>query len=576
MIEICNLNFHYFGKNSEALKDINLKISKGEFVLITGLSGSGKSTLIRAINGLIPNFYGGRISGSVKVLDMNVFEKKPRILAQKIGMVFQNPENQLFMNNVESELVFGLENINLSRNEIENRLNDTIELLGLESMRKRAISSLSGGEKQKVAIGAILAMQPEILILDEPTSELDPKSAEEILHVVQNLNKKLGITVILIEHRIDRVIEYVDRLIIMNDGQIIQDGKPNQIFLKENNSNQFFIPPIIKFFLEIIKHKKILSKYQISPNHIPNNIQEFSLILKEFFEDLKFSEGNTKYFQQNKGQYMQKFLDSTPLVEFKDVHFEYEKNNIILSNINFEAYPGEFIAIIGDNGVGKTTFLKLFNGLLRPRNGTIKINGKNMKNLSVAQISRDVGYIFQNPSIQFYQDTVKEELEVVLKNFKIHSENAKKLLEEYSERLDLKSLLSIYPRYLSYGEQQRTALATMLVIQPKILIMDEPTHGMDALQKDHFFNYLDEYRKKGNIVILVTHDIESLTKYPERILFFSEGKIILDDFSENVLSHPITSKFTPQINRLIKNFPNLPNKIIRTEELLELVENAEI
>ena len=251
MIEICNLNFHYFGKNSEALKDINLKISKGEFVLITGLSGSGKSTLIRAINGLIPNFYGGRISGSVKALEMNVFEKKPRILAQKIGMVFQNPENQLFMNNVESELVFGLENIKLSRNEIESRLNDTIELLGLELMRKRSINSLSGGEKQKVAIGAILAMQPEILILDEPTSELDPKSAEEILQVVQNLNKNLGITVILIEHRIDRVIEYVDRLIIMKDGQIIQDGKPNQIFLKENNSNQFFIPPIIKFFLEI-------------------------------------------------------------------------------------------------------------------------------------------------------------------------------------------------------------------------------------------------------------------------------------------------------------------------------------
>ncbi len=573
MIEISNLNFHYFGKNSEALKDIDLKISKGEFVLLTGLSGSGKSTLIRALNGLIPNFYGGRISGTVKALDMNVFEEKPRNLAKKIGMVFQNPENQLFMNNVESELVFGLENIRLSKSEIKVRLDETIELLGLELIRKRSISSLSGGEKQKVAIGAILAMQPEILILDEPTSELDQKSAEEILQVIQNLNKKLGITVILIEHRIDRVIEYVDRIIIMKEGQIIHDGKPKQIYLVENNINKFFIPPIIKLFLEIMKRKNIPLRYQISPNEIPINIEECSLILKELLENLKVNEDSMKSFQQKERLYMQQFNDSAPLVEFTDVDFEFEKNNIILSKINFKAYPGEFIAIIGDNGAGKTTFLKLFNGLLRPKNGLIKINGKNVKNLSVAQISRDVGYIFQNPSIQFYQDTVKEELEVVLKNFKIHSENAKKLLEEYSDRLDLKSLLSIYPRYLSYGEQQRAALASMLVIQPKILIMDEPTHGMDALQKEHFFNYLDEYRKKGNLVILVTHDIESLTKYPERILFFSGGKIILDDLSKNVLSHPKAIQFSPQINRLIKLFPNLPNKIIKIEEILEMIEN---
>jgi len=325
MIEINNLNFSYFGKNSEALKDINLKISKGEFVLLTGLSGSGKSTLIRSINGLIPNFYGGRISGSVKALNLNVFENKPRNLAQKIGMVFQNPENQLFMNNVESELVFGLENINLSKNEIKSRLNETIELLGLELLRKRAISSLSGGEKQKVAIGAILAMQPEILILDEPTSELDPKSAEEILQVVQNLNKKLGITVILIEHRIDRVIEYVDRLIIMKDGQIIQDGKPKQIYNEENNSNIFFVPPVIKLFLEIRKHKNLLLKYNIIPNDIPINVYESSKILKEFFENLKVDERYTKYYQQNKEHYMQKFINSNPLVEFLNVNFEYEK-----------------------------------------------------------------------------------------------------------------------------------------------------------------------------------------------------------------------------------------------------------
>ena len=251
MIQVTNFSFTYINEIKPALSNINLNITDGEFILLAGQSGSGKSTLIRAFNGLIPNFYGGRYSGKVIVEDHNVKEYPTRFLSKYVGMVFQNPDNQLFMNDVESEIAFGLENLNLSRKLIKIRIEETLNAVGISNLKNRAINSLSGGEKQRVAICAVLAMEPKVLILDEPTAELDPKSAEDVLMIVQKLNKEFGLSVILVEHRIERVINFVDRIIVMKSGRILYDDIPRKILKNDLLSDGIFIPPIIQLYFQL-------------------------------------------------------------------------------------------------------------------------------------------------------------------------------------------------------------------------------------------------------------------------------------------------------------------------------------
>ena len=277
MIEIDRLNFKYNDSQHPILVDVNLKFKPGDFILIVGPSGSGKSTLVRTINALIPNFYGGRISGSVNVQDMNVFNTPTRIMAGKVGMIFQNPENQLFMSDVESEIAFGMENLNFPKKIMKKRMEEILNSFGIAHLREKSIASLSGGEKQKVAIASVIAMNPEILILDEPTAELDPRSAEEILNIVQKLNNELGVTILLIEHRVDRVIQYADRIIVIDNGKIIADTTPKICFYNGIDLENLgvTVPPVIKVFNEIRKKHPEITARPLTVGECRTHLQEF-------------------------------------------------------------------------------------------------------------------------------------------------------------------------------------------------------------------------------------------------------------------------------------------------------------
>lgn len=562
LIKIVNFSFHYNNSLKSSLNNINLEISKGEFILITGKSGCGKTTLIRTFNGLVPHFYGGIIKGNVKVFGINPISCNVKDFGGKIGYVFQNPDNQLIMSNVERELAFGMENLLINRADMIQRIDRILKLMNIEHLKNREISSLSGGEKQKIAIASILCLEPEIIVLDEPTSELDPQSANDILDLIVKIHNELNITIVITEHRLERLIHEVNRLIIMEDGQIKKDGSPRTVLKDSKNVNFSFA--ILRLYEKIIqKSNESLDQRDLV---LPLTLDEAETFCKLVFNSISLSEAKT-YFNFNLNPNHSNNEEN--IIEIKNVCFDYKAKLGALQNICITIKKEEFVGIIGENGSGKTTLLKLLMGLINPKTGTITIEGSDISKKSIAKLSKTVGLMFQNPGIQFYRDTLRKEYKAIVNNYIEDTKDIELRISEMLEFFNLGDYAETYPKYLSMGELQKAALGSVLISRPKILTLDEPTHGMDYLQKKHFFDFLDEYRKLGNTVIVVSHDIELLSKYAKRIIILENGKIIADGETHKILSE--FDKFSPTINRLIKYFPFLPQEILNEDELVEVM-----
>jgi energy-coupling factor transport system ATP-binding protein len=556
LIKIDNFTFYYSGAEEPALRDINLRIEDGEFVLVTGPSGGGKSSFCRCLNGLIPHFYGGKVMGSVEVQGLNVVSHSPKEMATRVGMIFQDPENQLVTLDVEREIAFGLENLAFPRDLIAKRLEESLDTLGISSLRYRQVHELSGGEKQKVAIASILALHPEILILDEPTSELDPKSAEEVLAIAQRLNDELGITVILIEHRLDRVIQHVDRLLVLDGGRVVADGSTREVL---SNSYQEItgigvgLPPIIRL-------AQGLKDASIGVDGMPLTVKEGRVMLNGLFRKPFKSPpdpGGKSYGRM--------------VVNVEKLWYVYPEGPAALKNISLSLCEGEFLAIMGRNASGKTTLVKHFNGLLKPARGIVAIDGTDTRKATVAELASKVGFVFQNPNDHLFADTVEEEIAFPLRNRGLGGIEVELRVGEMLRRFGLEEYRSQYPRSLSGGEKQRVALASVLVVQPKILILDEPTRGMDYRLKSDLMSLLREYTNQGNIVVLVTHDVETVAEYADRVILLSEGEIVVDGKKRDVLSRALL--FSPQINRLVQAFGkySVPDNILTASELLQVL-----
>ena len=556
MIKIKDFTFHYSGAEKPALKDINLEIEDGEFVLVTGPSAGGKSSLCRCINGLIPHFYGGKVAGRVEVQGLDTAKHSPRELATKAGMIFQDPENQLVTQDVEREIAFGLENLAFPRDLIARRIEESLYTIGIADLRQRPLHELSGGEKQKVAIASVLALHPEVLMLDEPTSELDPKSAEEVLSIAQRLNDELGITVILIEHRLDRVIQHADRLMVLDGGEIVVDGKTRDVLhrnYQELCQAGVGIPPIIR-----LAHQ--LKEMGVAHAETPLTVKEGRLMLQEVFQKV-----SGKLPQPDeKG-------DGRPVIEVEKLWHVYDNGPAALRNVNLKVRGGEFVAIMGRNASGKTTLVKHLNGLLSPTRGVVSVDGIDTRKTTVAGLARKVGFVFQNPNDHLFADTVEEEVAFPLKNLGLGSGEVRSRIDEVLARFRLEEYRKKYPRDLSGGEKQRVALASVLAIQPGILILDEPTRGMEYRLKAELMSFLHEYAGQGNSVILVTHDVETVAEYAARVILLSEGSIVVDGDKREVLSRALL--FSPQINRLVQAFGKygVPDDILTVEEVLGLL-----
>ncbi len=534
-IQFRNLSYSYPGASEPALSDVTLDIADGEFVLVAGPSGAGKSTLLRCLNGLVPHFTGGTVQGDIDVGEHDPVDEGPQTLSRVVGFVFQDPEAQFVVDRVEDEIAFALENAAVPPTEMRLRVEEVLHLLDLAPLRDRQLDTLSGGEKQKVAIAAALALRPQILALDEPTSQLDPQSAEDVLQALVRLNQDMGLTIVLAEHRLERVLPYVDRLIYLSDpDHRVLSGPPRQI-LKQVDLN----PPLVE-----------LGK-GLGWDPLPLTVKEgrrFANGVRRRLRDpgsRRGGNGRTRAGQENvpRGERLER--DQDRAFAIKDLHFAYN-GRPILQGIDVQIAPGELVALMGRNGSGKTTLLKCVIGLLKPERGQIKMDEGSLIGRETAEISRKVGYLPQEPSDLLFADSVGEELTITLRNHDL-LDRPPIAPDDLLARLDLEKLKASYPRDLSAGQRQRVALGAVTVTKPRLLLLDEPTRGLDYHAKRQLVSLLREWQAEGTSILLVTHDVELVAQAADRVLLLSQGEIIADAVPEVLTTSPL---FAPQVARL--------------------------
>lgn len=496
IIDVENLSFKYFGCNDFALKDINIKIGKGEFIGVIGKSGSGKSTLLHCLTGIIPHEIKGEKTGSVMINNLNTDEHGISEITNQLGIVFQNPEIQLFNISVEDELAFICENLAYPIDEIKKSVDFALDTIGIRHLKDEYPFNLSGGEKQKVAIASVLTVRPKILVLDEPTSELDAKGKETVFKTLKKL-KNDGMTIILVDHNLDGSYKLADKLILLDDGKIEMFGETENI-LKS--------PMIESLGLRLPQQVQMGLKLKL--DGMLMDIENMARLLDEKIINKEFS---IKYLNLVNNSNVEN------AIKIENLSFKRD-NHVILKNIDLEIKKGDFIALIGKNGSGKTTLALIIMGILKKNKGVVNVFGET--NGDIKKIRKKVGFLFQNPEHQLFCNTVTEEIKYGLEN----DIDMNKIMEN----MNLKRLKDNHPLTLSRGERQRVATATAISNNPEILIIDEPTTGQDWNNIKSFMNILKELNDNGKTILLITHDMRVVGEYCKKVILMDDGEILFN------------------------------------------------
>ena len=524
--EIQDLTFSYPAGSRPSLNHIDLTVEKGEYIALCGRSGSGKTTLLRHLKSVLTPY--GQHSGEILFNGEPLAQVSQAVQAGKIGFVMQNPEDQIVTDKVWHELAFGLESLGTDPKTMRLRVAEMASYFGIQSWFHKDVATLSGGQKQLLNLASIMAMQPEVLILDEPTSQLDPIAASDFLNTVRKINLELGTTVIITEHRLEDIYHAADRVIVMEEGRIAAQDTPRAVGaqLYGNRSPMFAaLPTPVRVF------------YQAEgTGDCPLTVREGRSWLTKTFADRTLSITEPVYQAEDLSS------DGTPALRVKEAWFRYEKDSPdILQGMALSVPAGNLYAIVGGNGAGKSTALKVISGICKPYRGNVEIFGRNLRKYKPGELFRGcVAMLPQDPKSLFVKKTVREELAEMTSDAAATAEIA--------DLCQIRHLMDSHPYDLSGGEQQRTALAKVLLTKPKLLLLDEPTKGLDNFFKVQFADVLCKLKKQGITIVMVSHDVEFCAEYADLVSMFFDGQILTTDIPHRFFGQ--NSFYTTAANRM--------------------------
>ena len=516
MIEFDDVGVTFADQTVPVLSGVDLHIPEGELCLVIGRTGSGKTTLLRAINGLVPHFSGGTLSGRVSVDGRDTRDHRPRDLAEVVGFVGQDPLSGFVTDTVEDELAYGMESLGLPADVMRKRVEETLDLLGLAELRHRALTSLSGGQQQRAAIGSVLTTHPRVLVLDEPTSALDPLAAEEVLATLQRLVHDLGLTVVLAEHRLERVVQYADRVVLVAGGTV-RDGSPGEVL-----QGSPITPPVVELGR--------IAGWAPLPLSV-RDARRRAGVLRQQLAGLTPPDHRT----QAPGETVARVHDL--VASYGSVP--------VLKGIRNELCRGEIVALMGRNGAGKSTLLKTLVGMRPPAGGSVEVGGHLPASLKPAQLLRHVGLVPQVPGDLLYEHTVQRECTQADKDAGVPAGTTAALFERLSPGVPRDQ----HPRDLSEGQRLTLALAIVLAAEPPLVLLDEPTRGLDYTAKHRLVEILRDLAAAGHCVMLATHDVELVAEVATRVVVLADGEIVADgSVTDVVVSSPA---FAPQVAKIL-------------------------
>lgn len=535
-IEFDDVSFRYEGADEDALKEITFRIEPGEIVLLTGPAGSGKTTLCSCINGLVPHYHEGTLHGTVRVGQYDT--KRARIggLSSIVGLVFQDPESQIVTASVADEVAFGPENLGVPRDEIIERVADALEATRLTGYEDRDPISISGGEQQATVIASIYAMQPEIYVMDEPLANLDPAGRTRVLKLITEVAKRRGKTLLLVEHALEEVLPLVERVMILDRGELISDAPVEQVLAAGDIQDVFSRPPIVR-----LAELAGLEGLPLTPD---------------------------SFYQQLSSTYSLRALPNPrtppptpdpgpPVIQMEDVHFAYEGTHAALQGIDLEIGQGEMVAILGRNGSGKTTMVRHIIGLIQPDRGRVTVLGQDVRTTPTHDLARRVGFCFQNPNHQLVTFNVRDEIAFGLEAHDIAPAEFEERTHDALEFVGLLDQLDTEIFDLGKGQRQRLALASVLALHPRILVIDEPTTGQDPRMALEIFDILRRLNEEeGATILLITHKVGLAATYADRAVVLRSGRLDFDGSFPDLLSDEelvaANSLELPQITRLAR------------------------
>lgn len=530
VFQLKDVSFSYPNEKTKVLQDVSFDVQQGDFVILCGASGSGKTTLLRLLKEELAPF--GNISGDILYRGKSLQNWDTTTLAREIGFVFQDPDNQIVMDEVLQEIVFGMEHINVPPREMKKRVAELVHFFGVDHLLYEKTNDLSGGQKQLVNLLSILLLRPKVLLLDEPTSQLDPVAAKELIQMLHRLNDEMGMTIIMVEHRLEDLFSIANKVIMLDEGMIAYKGTSKQvvhtIFKQKDERFLSYIPAVARLYLEKEAEPII--------DMIPLNVRDS----RNWLQSKAFHVKNDSENMMNRTDHTERILS------LDRTYFQYKKTNpFVLKNCSVHINKGEFFSLVGGNGSGKSTLLRLSMGLLKQQRGKVTYLQKKLKTYSLDELVNYFAYLPQHPLSFYIEDTIEHEMNAIIDKHSI--ENGEQIKLDISKRLNVTHLLARHPTDLSGGELQRATLACLLLQQPDILFIDEPTKGLDPISKQQLGTLLLELQKNGLTIFMVTHDIDFAVTYVDRCAILFDGQIAAEGTPEQLFKGNYF--YTTAINR---------------------------